>query len=348
MKRALLILLLALTGFAFISCGDKEGNEKKASAETGKAAESKQKMIRTKFIYSGWVLYEEQDDGKMYATVEAEVGDDVQIYTNKDGSAEQKKAIRRVVSTGEEKELEFIHVTYNNKDYWTRDIFIAPEGCTESYIALTDAMTYSKPDGISILSTMIKEGEICPATKFAEKDGFVACVIYDGNPYGKEIFVSGSSVTNYEAAVDFIKTYYKMEAAVAAENALDEKHYDETCKVINELATMMITYPYDYSYSSAEDLYTWVKGKILNSEAIYPLLYSTTESYFTSSYYDDDYEYDGDGDDWYEGGYYYDDDDYGGYGYSDDYDYNYEGDYGYEDDYGYYDYDDYSDYYDER
>lgn len=346
MKKALLILLLALTGFAFISCGDKDGNEKKSSEGSGKVAETKQKMIRTKFIYSGWVVYEEQNDGKMYATLEAEVGDDVQIYTASDGSAEQKKAIRRVVSTGEEKELEFIHIKFNNKDYWTRDIFVAPEGSTELYIALSDTMTYSKPDGISILSTMIKEGELCVANKFAEKDGYIACVIYDGNSYGKEIFVSGSSVTNYEAAVDFIKTYYKMEAAVAAENALDEKHYDETCKVINELATMMITYPYDYSYSSAEDLYNWVKGKILDSEAIYPLLNSTTESYFTSSYYDDDYyydedyEYDGDGDDWYEGGYYYDDEDYG---YSDDYDY--EGDYDYEDyDYSYDDYD----YYDER
>lgn len=354
MKKSLLVLL-CLLAVSLISCGEKKDGS--SSSEAKSSSKKTQKMLYTKFIYSGYVVYEEQDDGKMYAVVEAEIGDDVRLYTNSDGSVEMKNAVRKIKSTGEEAAFDFVHISYNDTDYWTRELFIAPEGCTEAYITLYDAMTYSKPDGISMTSTMLKEGTVCPATKFSKTDDYAACYIYDGNPYGKEIYVSTNYVSDDPSAIEYIRTFSRMETVLASSDALDDKHYDETVKVMNTLAKTMIK-----NVSSYGSVYSWLVNKVTSSETLFSLLDSDVAEYYLSDsyyddyddYYDDDY-YDYEGDyDYYDYGYddysydeygYYDDDYYSDdYYYDDDYDYDYDYGGGPSNDYYDYDYDYYDDY----
>ncbi len=220
MKKILLALFVLST--VFFSCKEKDSgsSDKKSQKQTVKIRPSAESVI----IFSGWDLYEERADGKMYGVREAECGDAVKIYLNDDHSAEQKKAIRHL-SNGEEKELNFVHVQYDGDDYWTRDIFLSGlgDGSDERYntpgIVISDTFAYSSPSGSSLTSTQIKEGTfvVFRENQAEGVDGFFKVVIYNGTPFGKEIYLKQETFTVNKTVREIAATFAKLNRKVENE-----------------------------------------------------------------------------------------------------------------------------------
>ncbi len=190
MKKILFAMCaLVVTGALFFSC---TGKDSQAASSSGTKQESAmvQKSASSRVIYSGWILYEERDDGKMYAVNEAETGDGIKIYLNEDDSVEQKNAVRHLQS-GKEEAFDFIRVQYEEKDNWTRDIFVSAPEVELSWVMTEDAFAYSSPDIASITGTQVDEGTFIAAAdgQIEGTNGFYKVVIYNGRPFGKEIYL---------------------------------------------------------------------------------------------------------------------------------------------------------------
>ena len=212
MKKSLMaICTIVFLSALFYSCNEKEtgsagdGGEKTAAVKIQKSAPS---LI----IYTGWDLYEERADGKMYAVGEAETGDAVKIYLNDDDSIQQKKAVRHLQS-GKEESLDFVRVQYEGKDFWTRDIFVSGPGVCLSWVMTENAFAYSAPDGASITGTQIDEGTFLAAEdgQIDGVNGFYKAVIYNGRPFGKEIYLQSETFTHEPILKEIARTFSKID-----------------------------------------------------------------------------------------------------------------------------------------
>lgn len=205
--------MFALTAsFAlFLSCKEKNAAAADAPVEKKEAVKI-QKTAPSLIIYSGWDLYEERDDGKMYAAAEAENGDPVKIYLNDDDSIQQKKAVRHLQS-GKEESLDFVRVQYEGKDFWTRDIFVSGPGVCLSWVMTENTFAYSAPDGASITGTQIDEGTFLAAEdgQIDGVNGFYKAVIYNGRPFGKEIYLQSETFTHEPMLKEIARTFSKID-----------------------------------------------------------------------------------------------------------------------------------------
>lgn len=218
MKKTMLAIC-AIAGLCvpFFSCKGKDSN---GTNQSGKSESAKvQKTADSLIIYTGWDLYTEKDDGKMYAVREAECGDSVKIYLNDNDSIEQKIAIRHL-SSGKEDSLNFVRVQYEGEDFWTRDIFLSGLGDGEDgrynipAVAIADTFAYSAPNGSAITGTQIAEGTVFAYRKHQPEgqDGFFNAVIYNGNPFGKEIWIKHEAfVTDYQPLFEIVRTLSKID-----------------------------------------------------------------------------------------------------------------------------------------
>lgn len=277
MKKLISILFLLSVAFALISCGDKKddgGTKSEGAAVSGEkssAQKKSKKLLPSRIIYSGWVLYEERSDGKMYAVEQAVNGDAVKLYAEDDDNPEQKKAVRRLQS-GEEDEFNFVRVNYEGKDYWTRDIFVSPANSGELYVAMEDVLAYSKPDGISITSTTVKEGSAVAAKKNAKQDGYVQCIIYNGNPFGREIYLNEESLCDYENALQILNAIKLMEEIASDSSNTNEKNIAETSAVLSEITSAILNLNFNLNDEKQQKVYSWITGKIAASDAVKVLL----------------------------------------------------------------------------
>ncbi|MBQ4378743.1 MAG: hypothetical protein II821_06060 [Treponema sp.] len=194
--KKILFALLAVSA-VFFSCKEKTAS----GGENSKAPAKEQKLSPSRIIYSGWDLYEERSDGKMYAVKEAECGDEIFIYLNEDNTVEQKNAVRHLQS-GKEEALDFIHVVYEDLSYWTRDIFTAGPNYYYSTVVLKDAFAYSAPDGGSLSGSQVAEGSFVAMENMSTPtNDFFKVVIYNGKPFGKEIWLKSENLAIGSGAV---------------------------------------------------------------------------------------------------------------------------------------------------
>ena len=212
-KMSINLLIIAILASVFAGC--------KKTEATSKTSVSKWNKEYGNFIKSGWVVYEEQKDGKMYAIKQASYGDDVLlVYSDPDNKIlDRKTATRRVVSTGEEDELEFIHIILDNDlgeetDYWTRAAFVAPPKCMKVVMATKDIFTYSKPDGMSFSKTSLKKGELIVSNFFFEDENreleeakdYYEAFVYNGEDFGKTIYVKKTDCTDSGITIELYRT----------------------------------------------------------------------------------------------------------------------------------------------
>ena len=218
MKKTMRAICAIACLSVFFSCKEKNPNGANQEAEKAEAVKIQQ-AADSLIIYSGWDLYEERDNGKMYAVREAENGDRVKIYLNDDNSIEQKIAIRHL-SSGKEDSLNFVRIQFDGEDFWTRDIFVSGlgDGEMERYntpaVAIADTFAYSAPNGSAITGTQIDEGTIFAyrENQVEGYDGFFKVVIYNGNPFGKEIWLKDEAfVTDYQPLFEIVRTLSKID-----------------------------------------------------------------------------------------------------------------------------------------
>ena len=197
-----LCLLLALSG---CNKSEKTSQAQAEGTQTAVSAEPQKKIttINSIALYDGTPLYVENADGKMVYKDEMLLGESLKIYFA-DDQMEQKEAIR-LLSSGKEETFNFVHVSYYDNDYWTRDIFITDNTKLQAGIILSDTLTYSAADGTSATSKKLEEGTIVavdPDSKQTDNDldiDFINITYYSGTAFGKTAFIKTDSVS-YNAA----------------------------------------------------------------------------------------------------------------------------------------------------
>lgn len=146
---------------------------------------------------------------------EALLGDTIRIYMDKN-TIEQKEAIR-LLSSGKEESFNFIHVSYYNKDYWTRDIFITNDAAVTPGLITTTTLIYNSADGTSATTKKVEEGDIVAVnesskTKDADLDiEFVEITYYNGAAFGKTVWVKSEAVSSNAADILALQTLKKLE-----------------------------------------------------------------------------------------------------------------------------------------
>ena len=197
-----LCLLLALSG---CNKSEKTSQTQSEAKQSSTAVEPQKKIttINSIALYEGTPLYVENADGKMVYKDEMLLGESLKIYFA-DDQMEQKEAIR-LLSSGKEESFNFVHVSYYDNDYWTRDIFITDNTKLQAGIILSDTLTYSAADGTSATSKKLEEGTIVavdPESKQTDTDldiDFINVTYYSGTAFGKTAFIKTDSVS-YNAA----------------------------------------------------------------------------------------------------------------------------------------------------
>ena len=197
-----LCLLLALSG---CNKSEKTSQTQTEGTQTAVSAEPQKKIttINSIALYDGTPLYVENEDGKMVYKDEMLLGESLKIYFA-DDQMEEKEAIR-LLSSGKEESFNFVHVSYYDNDYWTRDIFITDNTKLQAGIILSDTLTYSAADGTSATSKKLEEGTIVavdPESKQTDTDldiDFINVTYYSGTAFGKTAFIKADSVS-YNAA----------------------------------------------------------------------------------------------------------------------------------------------------
>lgn len=218
MKKTKFTLLLLFTALALISCNKENNTAEKSTTpavqkQSSKA--SKKETISSVILYDGTPLYIENDEGKMVYADEALLGDTIQVYMDKN-SIEQKEAIR-LLSSGKEEKFNFIHVSYFNKDFWTRDIFITNDAAVTPGLITATTLIYNSADGTSATTKKIEEGSIVAVnesskTKDADLDiEFVEITYYNGAAFGKTVWVKSEAVSSIEADILALQTLKKIE-----------------------------------------------------------------------------------------------------------------------------------------
>ena len=218
MKKTKLTLVLLCAAMVFISCNKEKNNSEKntsAAPQQQNAKAEKKETISSVILYDGTPLYLENDEGKMVYADEALLGDTIRIYMDKN-TIEQKEAIR-LLSSGKEENFNFIHVSYYNKDYWTRDIFITNDAAVTPGLITTTTLIYNSADGTSATTKKVEEGDIVAVnesskTKDADLDiEFVEITYYNGAAFGKTVWVKSEAVSSNAADILALQTLKKLE-----------------------------------------------------------------------------------------------------------------------------------------
>lgn len=216
-KTTRLAAVFAFCALAFCGCSEKKADvaqeiEQSQTADAQQVAEESQynEKVDSVMIYAGWTLYRENSEGKMIASAETRAGDSVAVYCKDEGGAEpeEKDAIRRLQS-GEEKELTFVRVSFDDEDYWTRPIFVAKH--SKPCVAVKEGRLFSAPDMATMIKTVVEEGSILAQSSADSEKDFACVFVYDGNPYGKKMFALKSQVDSDLNMVEKYATFARIE-----------------------------------------------------------------------------------------------------------------------------------------
>ena len=216
-KVSIGILFICLFSL-FISCNKEKTTSDKKTVESSSKKEStkKKETITSVILYDGTPLYIENSEGKMVYAEEAPVGEVIRIYLNSN-EIEQKEAIR-LLSSGKEENLNFVHVSFYDNDYWTRDIFITNDSSVTPAVINSQAITYSSADGSSATSKKLDEGTIVAvneASKTKDPDldiEFIEVTYYNGAAFGKKVYVKNDFISSNTADILALQTISRIKA----------------------------------------------------------------------------------------------------------------------------------------
>lgn len=211
-KAKRLSAVFAFCALAFCGCSGKKADAAQVDgqmlallAEEGvqQVAEESQynKKVDSVMIHAGWTLYRENSEGKMIASAETRAGDSVKVYCkDKDGTEpEEKEAIRRL-QNGEEKELTFVRLSFDDEDYWTRPIFVAKH--SKPCVAVKGGRLFSAPDMATMTKTVVEEDSIMAQSSADSEKDFACVFVYDGNPYGKKMYALKSQLDSDSETIE--------------------------------------------------------------------------------------------------------------------------------------------------
>ncbi|MCR4954862.1 MAG: hypothetical protein K6A43_12415 [Treponema sp.] len=240
------------------------------SSKTSKPTDSKKKdTIPSVVLYEDTPFYTENSSGKMVYADAAKLGEPVLLYVKGD-EPEQKNAIR-LLSSGKEEKFNFVHLEYDGNDYWTRDIFVTKHRVVVPALITEDTLIYESAEGTGATSKKLDFGTIVAADSVViETDediglNFIPVVIYNGTPFGREIYVKAEAVSKNASDVLFIQTI----SAIKASKNLNEDVKERLLYLLDSL--------------SVSDAFTADVRKSLYESVLTPAAPATSSNSETSS-----------------------------------------------------------------
>ena len=226
-------LPLILTAFVFISCKGENKNAKSSGpnelsegAEVSEISVSDEDSESSKakkgpkwnfsldsgIIASHVTYYREDEDGYMVPEFYGNEDDKVKIYYVNTNEKTEKRADIKNEDGSITKDVLFTYIFLNHHgvdaycsvDSWVESTNVAGifDKAACSYVATEDIKVYSSPDKESFTGQILKEGTKITVDE-EDYNGLRKACIYDGNPYGKEIYID-NCITGEERAKELI------------------------------------------------------------------------------------------------------------------------------------------------
>lgn len=218
-KKILILGLVCVLGF-MTACSKQE--ETASSPQESASPSIPQKTFTQKAgvsLYPGTPLYRENPEGKMVYADEVVKGEVVSVYYDASTNQIETKEAIRLLSSGKEDTLNFVMIAFDGGEYWTRDIFIASEADSACTI-IEDAYIYSSPENIGITSEKIPAGDMLAVNLNQEpQNGFMEVTIYNGKPYGRQVYLQESDLITSVEEVTAIKTMSRLKELTANPDA---------------------------------------------------------------------------------------------------------------------------------
>lgn len=276
-----LLFIICLLPLLILGCNNKNLSGDDSSVKSnGQNKISKNFTLKPSvFIYSGWILYKEDPtDNCMVATANVSYGDVVSIFVS-DDQIDQKTALRKL-KDGTTDSFNFVRCSYNDEEYWTRDIFISPLDSKPAIVCVNENL-FSQPDLLSMLTDKNSKMKVLDLVIITGTDGdYYSSVVYNGNPYGKEVFIPKTSVLDSSMAVEFSQIISKINENL---NSNETKYSQET---LDEVFTVILD---DWNIMNKDaTLKNIVINTVINSS--FPISENIINRFKeTSSYNDEDY-----------------------------------------------------------
>ncbi len=210
MKKTKIVLFLLGMLFVFAGCGNKNAPQKQSSKSSSPTT------VSSVVLYDGTPLYRENSDGKMVYADEVQLGEEIQIFLK--GSEIEEKTAIRLLSSGKEESFNFVHVSYYDKDYWTRDIFITNNAALTAAAIIEDSVIYTSPDATGASTKKLEKGAIVATDSSSKRTDsdlgieFIPVTYYNATPFGKEAFVKSANISTKQADIVALQTLSKIAA----------------------------------------------------------------------------------------------------------------------------------------
>ncbi len=184
-------------------------NSELQESELVKSQDKKPQFSQTQFIVEDVILYEEGEEGKMYYAKHAGIGDYVLLYLTDDGSIEQKEALPMIANNKES--YNFVHINYEDKSFWVRDFCLSGKNSQKLFFVLDKAFVYAEPQDHMITSKSVDKGSFVALADGGDQYGdFYKCIVYDKNPFGKEVYLRNSSLSDNEEMIEIALVFQKL------------------------------------------------------------------------------------------------------------------------------------------
>lgn len=257
MKKVLLTFMSLAALLVFASCGEeKQKPAAQTAAQTPAAAapakKAEEKLIEKNaiFIYQGASLYEENEEGKMVWINEADDGDAVTVYYKANGEDPYTKTAIRRLSSGDEKEMDFVKVMYDEKQCWSRAIFISTPDAVPAIIT-EKAFLFSEADILNMTKNSLEFGTLVALdSNFVDED-FYKIITYNGVDFGKTSYIKKSCASSNKKDLATYLTVKNM----AEKKDLDVVVYREMCASLSNFDTDSLAPAIaDFYYETVEKL----------------------------------------------------------------------------------------------
>lgn len=252
-KKFLILGLVCILGF-MTACSKQEGASGTVSVQEPEIPNVPQKTFTQKAavsLYPGTPLYRENSEGKMVYADEVVKGEVLSVcYDAATDQIEEKETIR-LLSSGKEDTLNFVMVAFDGEEYWTRDIFIAKDSDSACTV-IEEVYIYSSPENIGITSEKISAGDMLAVNlSQTPSNGFREVTIYNGKPYGRQVYLQDADLITSQENITAIKTINRLKELAANPDA---KLKPEVAVQIEELVSDMAIFPDVWNYLFGESL----------------------------------------------------------------------------------------------
>ncbi|MBQ4378231.1 MAG: hypothetical protein II821_03425 [Treponema sp.] len=196
-------MLILMTATMLAGCNKKKTvetvvTENKESVSSNSIT-NKTRILQSQIVLYGdneghnTPLYKEDSNGNMILAAEAIPGDEIDVYESLESSLEfEVRNAARLLSNGNGEMLDFVHVRYYDKEYWTLPVYITNLEDLKAAVVTEDTLIYSSTDLDKAKTYEVEKGTFVAGDRYKTVEGIsYMCVFYYDwtTPYGKKGYI---------------------------------------------------------------------------------------------------------------------------------------------------------------